>query len=148
MGKKELSEKEQLELFEQFGLSFLIDAYINQGLSFCDAAQLKFLSLPAPLSEKHVLIYLEHGYQLCEAAEVKLFEMPSGLSLLEYYCFGQNHPLQRQGQLKLLDVSREHRDLVERYISIYQNTPYLCADFVEKARKLGLMKENQEKRQL
>lgn len=140
MGKKELNEKEQLELFEQFGLVYSIESYISQGLSFCDAAQLKFLSLPVPLNEDHILLYMEQGHQFSEEAELKLFDLLNWVYLLEYYCFAQNHPLQVKGQMKLLDVSDEHRGLVERYISIYQNTPYLCDDFVEKARKLALMK--------
>lgn len=136
---RQLTPKEQLELFDAFGLVYVIETYIEQGFAFCDAAQIRFLDLPAPLTEDHILLYLEQGHQLCEKAELKLFDLRSYAPILEYYCFAQGHTMYPKGQLRLLDLPAKDSGFIKRFIRFNRKTSNLSPEFVQKAQTMGFI---------
>ena len=135
---KKLSKEEQLDLFQDlFGSYELIEAYIQSGETFCEEAELKLFDLKASTNKDMVELYIEQGHKLSEAAEEKLFDLPMGEMLIETYCFAKGNYLQQKAQLKLL--SMPDNTLAKRYIRFHKKTPYLCAAFIDQAKKQGLM---------
>lgn len=139
--KKKSIKDEQLEMFENFGMIFLVEYFIEKGEVFCEEALLRFLDLPSPLTTDHVIKYLALGYELPESAQVKLLtkpELQNGIS--EFYLL--EHALCPKAQMTLLSRP-DNGKLAKNYLFMHttDNTAdrYIAPEFLEKAKELGLV---------
>lgn len=155
---KQLSKKDQIQLFEGFGAYVLARDYIESGHQFCEEAEMKFFTLtpdiaeelillqlnkgmplsnavqkkifdlPAESTEKIVLTELEQGFSLCDDVLPNVADLPLGIGILENYYLTTENSFSPQAQCLLISMPAL-ASVAQKFIQMNKKVPHrLCQE--------------------